>query len=136
MSIGHGGDVRTDQILIPVLIYDDETIEYKNTFLATHVDIAPTIVDRLGLPVPKSWEGKSLLSEDPKEFSFHQMGEFAAIIHRKGSKLYKYIASSKSEEEELYELASDLWEEVNLIGTIDQDYLNMLRNQMRTFKGK
>ena len=134
MSTGHGRDLYTDQILIPLLIYDDEKIDYKNTFLATHVDIAPTIVDRLGLPIPGSWEGRSLLSENPKEFSFHQVNEVFAVIHKKGDEVYKYISSAEKGGE-LYELTRDLWEEANLVETIDPEYLDLLRAQMTMFNG-
>ncbi|HSP83438.1 MAG TPA: sulfatase-like hydrolase/transferase, partial [Gillisia sp.] len=59
-KFGHSRSIYTDQILTPILIYDPEKVEYKNTSYATLVDIAPTIVDRIGLPVPDSWEGVSL----------------------------------------------------------------------------
>ena len=72
-EFGHVKNIYTDQILIPILIYDSEKVQYKNTKYATSVDIAPTIVDRLGLPIPESWEGNSLLSKETREFTYHQM---------------------------------------------------------------
>ena len=74
-EFGHSRNIYTDQILTPILIYDSENVEYKNTSYATLVDIAPTIVDRLGLPVPESWEGVSLFSEENnRQLTHRQQG--------------------------------------------------------------
>ena len=88
-EFGHVKNVYTDQILIPILIYDTDKLQYKNLIYATSVDIAPTIIDRLGLPIPESWEGKSLLSDDNREFKFNQMGNNYDIINKKLKFLFK-----------------------------------------------
>ena len=132
-EFSHGKNVYTDQILIPILIYDSDTVQYKNTKYATSLDIAPTIVDRLGLPIPESWEGNSLFSENPSEFTFHQIREHYAVIHTKENLRFKYVYNSKKQEEELYDLNTDLYEAKNIIDSVDKQYLNSLRNQLSEF---
>lgn len=56
----HGGSVHPKLITIPFLIYDSNRNWYKNLKAATLKDVAPTIADRLGYPVPACWEGYSL----------------------------------------------------------------------------
>ncbi|ARV06048.1 hypothetical protein BTO04_04730 [Polaribacter sp. SA4-10] len=129
-EFGHGRNVYTDKILIPTLIYDTDTVQYKNTDYATSVDIAPTIVDRLGLPIPESWEGNSLFSKENREFTFHQMSENYAIIHTKDNFRFKYVYNNKTQEEELFELKTDLYETNNIIDSMKIKYLNSLRNQL------
>lgn len=134
-EFGHSRGVYTDQILTPILIYDPENVEYSNMSYATLVDIAPTIVDRLGLPVPDSWEGVSLFSEKfNRQLTYHQQqSEKFAIIHSKEGKRYKLLYDSKTGKQELYELNSDLYETNNIIDSLDMEYVNTLRWYMQEF---
>lgn len=133
-KFGHSRSIYSDQILTPILIYDPEKVEYKNTSYATLVDIAPTIVDRLGLPVPDSWEGVSLFSkENNRELTFHQQEEHYAIIHSKEDMRYKLVYDSKTGKQELFELNKDLYETTNIIDSLDMDYVNNLRWYMTEF---
>ncbi len=133
---GHTINTYTDHLLIPILIYDTDKVAYKNTKYATTVDIAPTIVDRLGLPIPETWEGESLLHEKEKEFSFHQMNHYYAIIQCKNNSLIKYMYNHKTKKEEVYDLKKDLYEKENLIDIIDNNQLNTFREKLSFFKLK
>lgn len=133
-KFGHSRNIYTDQILTPILIYDSENVEYKNTSYATLLDIAPTIVDRIGLPVPDSWEGVSLFSEeDNKQLTYHQQGNHYAIIHSKEDMRYKLLYDSRTGKQELYELNRDLYETTNLIDSLDIEYVNTIRWYMKEF---
>ncbi|MCP9200874.1 sulfatase-like hydrolase/transferase [Gramella sp. GC03-9] len=133
-EFGHSRDLSTQQLLTPILIYDPEDVEYKNTRYASLIDIAPTIVDRLGLPIPEPWEGVSLYSEeDNRQLTYHQQDERYAIIHKNGDLRYKLIYDRKTKKQELYELNSDLYETTNIIDSLDVDYLNNLRWYMNEF---
>ena len=71
------------------------------------VDIAPTILDRLGLPIPASWEGESLLPPSPQRFTHHQtyfLPNRFAVLYRDGDSLFKFIATPQYGKEELYDL--------------------------------
>ena len=133
-NFGHSRSIYTDQILTPILIYDPENVKYQNTSYATLLDIAPTIVDRLGLPIPETWEGVSLYSEKfNNELTYHQQNNQYAIIHSKDDKRYKLIYDSRTGEQELYELNTDLYETNNLIDSLDVEYVNTLRWYMNEF---
>lgn len=133
-KFGHSHNIYTDQLLTPILIYDPENVEYKNTSYATLLDIAPTVVDRLGLPVPDSWEGVSLFSEENnRQLTYHQQGDQYAIIHSKEDNRYKLIYDSRTEKQELYDLNNDLYETTNLIDSLDLEYVNSLRWYMNEF---
>jgi arylsulfatase A-like enzyme len=100
-----------------MLIVDEPGIVYKNLSSALQLDVAPTIVDRLSLPVPKTWRRQTLLSADQRQVSFHYRGFEAgerAVIYRQGDKVWKYIRHTITPREELYELRSDPREERNL----------------------
>jgi glucan phosphoethanolaminetransferase (alkaline phosphatase superfamily) len=56
----HGGSIHPGLLNIPMLISDPDTSWYRNQEMTTLLDVAPSIVERLGLPVPACWEGRSL----------------------------------------------------------------------------
>jgi membrane-anchored protein YejM (alkaline phosphatase superfamily) len=111
----HGWNLYNEDIRIPLLLYDAPPASYRNLAYATQVDIAPTILDRLGLPIPASWEGRSLLAPTIKQFSFHQtyfLPNRFAVLDRTDDALFKYIATPQYGKEELYDLTHDLGEVV------------------------
>jgi Sulfatase len=131
----HGWDLYNEDIRIPLLLYDAPATTYKNLAFATQVDIAPTILDRLGLPIPASWQGRSLLAPTVKRFSVHQtyfLPNRFAVLYRADHALFKYIATPQDGKEELYDLTHDLGEGHNLAP--DQSALvALLRDKLRTY---
>jgi hypothetical protein len=136
-NYAHSKNLYQEDIRIPILFYDDTQFPYANLEFATQLDVAPTIVDRLGLPIPSCWEGASLLEASTKSYSYHQTRTrkvCRAVIHRTEEKLYKYLRwgnlETPPEKEELYELSSDPEERLNLIPTVDVQIMRGLRQNM------
>jgi arylsulfatase A-like enzyme len=131
----HGWDLYNEDIRIPLLLYDAPPATYANLAFATQVDIAPTILDRLGLPIPDSWDGRSLLSPTVKRFSFHQtyfVPNRFAVLYRADNGLFKYIATPQYRQEELYDLARDPHELQNDAGA-QSPLLELFRDKLRTY---
>ena len=109
---------------------------YPDLAFAAQVDIAPTILDRLGLPIPDSWEGQSLLAPMARRYTYHQTYFFPnrfAVIDRDGPALFKFIATPQYGDEELYDLDRDLHEAHNLVA--EQPALAArLRDKVRTYR--
>lgn len=131
---GHSFTVNTNQTLIPILIYDPEKVTYTNTNYATTIDIAPTIIDRLGLPIPKTWEGNSLYTRQIKTYTYHQMGEYYAIIHTQNNQQWKYLFNAQTKEESLYDLNKDLYQTQNCIKTANPNFINKMRTHLSHFR--
>jgi len=131
----HGWHLYNEDIRIPLLLYDAPAARYTNLAFATQVDIAPTILDRLGLPIPASWEGQSLLAPTAKRFSLHQtyfLPNRFAVLYRADDALFKFIATPQYGKEELYDLTHDLGEGRNLVA--DQPAVaTLLRDKLRTY---
>ncbi len=131
---GHVHHLYQAQMRIPILIYDEAKVRYANLKLATQIDIAPTLIDRLGLPIPACWEGMSLLKPDVRECSYHYASprlERYAVLYKTDKALYKYIHLKDDEEEQLYELMSDPEEKKNLLLTADPALIETLRERCR-----
>ncbi|MFS8084239.1 MAG: sulfatase-like hydrolase/transferase [Acidobacteriota bacterium] len=131
---GHGHWLYQEFIRIPLLIYDESAFKYANLKFATQVDIAPTIVDRLGLAIPSCWEGTSLLNPNIKTVSTHQTGfskPCYAVLYRTDAAMYKYLYCSVGKKEEVYNLADDPGERNNLIDTVEPSLLQRLRTELQ-----
>jgi arylsulfatase A-like enzyme len=118
---GHTLSVYQETLHIPLLFMDaDSSGRYANLDFATQSDVAPTILERLGLPSPASWQGQSLVSGAPRTMSTHwtdRARPWHAVVYRTGGKTYKYMYVTQWArlKEELYELGSDPLETRNLI---------------------
>ncbi len=114
----HGWHLYNEDVRIPLLVYDAPHARYPDLTFAAQVDIAPTIVDRLGLPIPTSWEGESLLAPSRRRFTFHQtyfLPNRFAVLYRDDRALFKFIATPDYGKEELYDLTADRAEARNLV---------------------
>lgn len=116
--LGHSSSIYQEQLGIPVMIYDEPSVQYANLNFATQVDIAPTIIDRLGLKIPESWHGHSLLRPAGEWYNFHELrfgNPRQALTIQIGNKIYKYFSTASGQNEELFELNTDPTEKHNLI---------------------
>jgi glucan phosphoethanolaminetransferase (alkaline phosphatase superfamily) len=132
----HGWDLYNEDIRIPMLWYDTASTRYPDLSFAAQVDIAPTILDHLGLSIPASWDGQSLLEPRRQRFTRHQTYFFPnrfAVIYRNGHELFKYIATPEYKKEELYDLKADRHEERNLAGH-KPELVSVLREKVRAYR--
>ena len=133
----HGWNLYEEDIRIPMLLYDAPATTYPDLSFATQVDIAPTIVDRLGLPIPGSWEGRSLLAPSTTRITCHQtyfVPNRYAVVYRREDALFKFIATPQYGKEELYDLVHDRGEAHDL--TTEQPALAaLLREKARACRG-
>ncbi len=149
---GHVDWLYDPQVSVPLIIADDSLSLYHNLTLARHIDIAPTIIDRLGLPRPQSWMGLSLLQPTIAPYSYHETGQtnletgkakYMTLYYqdssgavstlpfgegRGGVAIYKYIYTAGYREEELYELISDPAELHNIAAT-NKDMIEKMRRK-------
>jgi glucan phosphoethanolaminetransferase (alkaline phosphatase superfamily) len=131
---GHGHWLYQEFIRIPLLIYDDPAFKYANLKFATQIDVAPTIVDRLGLSVPGCWQGASLLDPNIKTVTVHQTGlskPCYAVLYRTDAAMYKYMFCSVGQKEEMYNLTNDPGERNNLIDTAEPSLLQLMRTELQ-----
>jgi membrane-anchored protein YejM (alkaline phosphatase superfamily) len=134
----HGWHLYNEDIRIPLLFYDapaSPTKTYPDLTFGTQVDIAPTILDRVGLPIPESWEGQSLLAPTAERFTYHQtyfLPNRFAVIYRDGDKLFKFIATPQYGKEELYDLRKDAKEAHSLVDE-QRQLAALLRDKVRSY---
>jgi glucan phosphoethanolaminetransferase (alkaline phosphatase superfamily) len=134
---GHILWLYQELITIPMLIYDESAVEYHGLAYATQLDVAPTIVDRLGLPIPEQWEGVSLLRETAPRQTVHQTRlskPCFAILDYEPTQTYKYMRCDESGREELYDLTQDPGEQHDLMWKNDQALLGKFRAALEDWR--
>jgi len=145
---GHVDWLYDPQVSVPLIIYDDSLALYHNLTFARHIDIAPTIIERLHLAIPQSWMGRSLLNSRVAPYSYHETGKNGLetklakymIVSYEDSDtvqyqpipkaIYKYIFTAGFKQEELYELISDPAESNNL-ASIQKGILTHMRDKAK-----
>jgi glucan phosphoethanolaminetransferase (alkaline phosphatase superfamily) len=124
--IGHASSVREEQLRIPLLLIDfDKNAKLSgvgNQFFS-QVDIAPTVLQDLGIATPNTWRGKSIQlassTNGPPEITFFQMHNNIGLYdHRQSNSLWKYWINLHSNQEFAFNLSTDPRESDNLISSV------------------
>lgn len=118
-------------IRVPLIVHDPRAPEHagaRPTGMALNIDVAPTLLELAGLPVPDSMQGRSLLpllgglvpGGWRTDFFVEHLMAHPQIAKHEGvrAERYKYARYFEQEPvfEELYDLESDPLEAVNLAG--------------------
>jgi arylsulfatase A-like enzyme len=113
---GHGFTVYEEEVRVPLMIWNPRLFNgsSRSEAIGTHVDLAPTILDLVGLPSPKNWDGRSLFDplRAPRAFLFAAAwGQYLLGVRDRDN---KYSYDARTGREELYNLKSDPDEQSNL----------------------
>lgn len=129
---GHAKNLAREELAIPVMFLDSAPVPHLDTL--RQKDIAPTILGRLGLPVPPSWDGVSLYAGPAGPVAYHQLLDHYGITRTisPASRL-KYTYDANRHREELYDIAADPAEADNLITRIPPQELDAFRQELRRF---
>ena len=89
---------------------------------ASQVDIAPTVLSHLGMPIPPTWSGSPLQSRaasSEHQIFFQQNAEFGLVERKQDGRTWKYWMDAQSGQEFAFELERDPLETKNLAAEID-----------------
>jgi arylsulfatase A-like enzyme len=107
-TFGHGRTAYEEDVHVPLLFWYPRI--YKTATRAdtvgSHVDLAPTIAELVGLPPAPDWQGRSLFdtAHSPRAYFYSADDEFTLGI-REGN--WKYIFNLRDGIQELYDLHLD-----------------------------
>ncbi len=127
--LGHGHDLYAPSIDVPLVVHDRTFSGTRRVPYASHVDIAPTVAECVGVDAPASWEGHSLIAAQ-RAYSFHQtthLQPLLAVVWRTTDGTFKYIVDTKTGSESLYELGHDPHETVDALAATDPAIVAALR---------
>jgi arylsulfatase A-like enzyme len=122
----HGTALYQESMNVPLILWsprlfhrgdggdpDEKSDQLISEEVASHVDVNPTILDLLGVPLPGMWQGSSLFdpTRSPRCYFTCNTGNLLLGL-RDGDE--KYIYNMTLASEELYNLATDPTEQTNL----------------------
>jgi glucan phosphoethanolaminetransferase (alkaline phosphatase superfamily) len=107
----HANSVREEVLRIPLLMisygYEPERPLLPRAAPA-QVDIAPTILAELGLPVPRTWAGRALQGPPETDFVYFEgHGNFGLIDRRDPAHTWKYWVHARTGAEYAFDLSTD-----------------------------
>ena len=137
--LGHGGTVYQEMIRVPLLIKLPFRSNRRGIALAQNVetmDVMPTILEVLRLPVPGFFQGKSLMPLMLKGGKQNTRTVFSEVLSGKLlgaiNNNHKYIYSGQTGKEELYDIRVDPGETKDLSQT-SLDLLKKFRQERSSF---
>ena len=110
----HGESLYEEEIRIPLILVNPLLgAERRSSTLGGLVDVAPTVMDVLQLPVPGVWQGRSLFADRrPDRVYFSAAYRDVLAGYREGDR--KYILNDTRNRLEVYDLAADPGERADL----------------------
>ena len=114
-SYHQGRTVYEEDVHVPLMVWYPR--KYKAAarvpVVGSHVDLAPTIAELVGLPAAPDWQGRSLFDErHPGRAYFYVAEDHFRLAVREAN--WKYIYSVRDGREELYDLQTDPLEQRNV----------------------
>ncbi len=122
----HGSSLYDEQVRVPLIIGAPGLKPGVVNTPAQLVDVAPTMMRLLGLRIPRSMHGRSLVGEllgrgDPEGTAFSEVHTKKMVRHRDWKLIHDYRRSTY----ELYDLRGDPGERRNLIGSRPREAAQM-----------
>ena len=141
---GHWQNLYEPEVRIPMLFIESAIAPDSPMPFASQIDLAPTLLARLGLPLPTSWEGHSLLRSSstpaslpepsPPAFRTYLIatppGKWRGVVDVRDGVRYKYLFDAHDPthlQEHLFDLSADPDETRDLLGVAPQSLLDDLR---------
>jgi glucan phosphoethanolaminetransferase (alkaline phosphatase superfamily) len=130
----HMNSVREEVLRIPLLLiahgYTPELPLLPRPAPA-QVDIAPTLLTELGLPIPATWQGRPLQAGSADDFIyFESSGNFGLIDRRDPARIMKYWANAQTGREQAFDLSADPHEQRDLLADVASGTLLAWRAQV------
>jgi arylsulfatase A-like enzyme len=117
----HGDDVNLTGTQVPLIIYDPRSTRGHEVLTAPiqHIDLMPTIMEMLHLPIPRQAQGKSIVkmmqgADDGKDrMAVTVLGDDSLVAITSGDG-WRLLVDRNTGERELYDVSVDREERVNL----------------------
>jgi glucan phosphoethanolaminetransferase (alkaline phosphatase superfamily) len=127
----HANSVREEVLNVPLILipfgYETAAGTPARRYPA-QVDIAPTLLDEMGLPVPRTWIGRDLNSAAGLPLTYFEEHAFAGLIdHRDATHVWKYWTDRKTGVDHIFDLSVDPHEYAEMRDALPPTMLAQLR---------
>ena len=119
-NFGHTLYIYEENVRVPLVIFAPglTTAQRRVSHLASVIDIAPTVLDLLGLDVPSAYQGASLLRTQPSSALFYT--DYATRLVGLREERWKFIYEFESDRLSLFNVERDPKETIDLSATFPE----------------
>jgi len=114
----HRNGVLNVQLRIPLVMLTFGQVRIapgRDSALLSQIDIAPTLADAFGMPIPASWDGRPLRLVQPEREIYFAQADLQGLLEQQADgRIYKYWVDRRKIAEYAYELTSDPGERSNI----------------------
>jgi lipoteichoic acid synthase len=131
---GHGFRLYDEGVRVPLMIWSPALFAQgrRDATVGGHVDVAPTVLDVLGVEAPAEWEGRSLFARArPPRVYFYAANDHYLLGVREGD--LKYVYNATRGRDELFDLVRDPDERHNLAAA-HPEVCRRLRQRLAAWK--
>jgi phosphoglycerol transferase MdoB-like AlkP superfamily enzyme len=112
---GHGARVYQEGVNVPFILWNPRLYPkgQRAATIGGHVDVNPTLLDVMGLPPVKSWQGRSLFDPGraPRTYFYAANDDYLFGVREAN---WKYIYNATRAKDELYDLGADPTEQADV----------------------
>ena len=130
--LGHGWRPYEPVVRIPLLIYDSAGFKYPAHNLTSQVDIAATLLQRAGIPIPRNWSGMPLSLPAQRRSAILDSPEVDGLVYNADGVLFKYLRQKDQQQAWLFNLNQDPNEQTNLIESADPQLLRAMKEEFNS----
>ena len=105
----HSKSTYISETQIPLIISVKEKSMRK---IASQIDIAPTLINILKLPQPKTWEGTSIFNDSINKSIYQRQRNIYSIIWSEKKEIYQYVYYKKKSLFSLYNITKNNQNEI------------------------
>jgi len=112
---GHGAKLYQENVNVPLIVWNPKLFNPggRPKAIGGQVDLNPTVLDVLGVPAPKSWQGRSMLDpRRPQRAYFYAANDDYLLGMREND--WKYIYNATLGRDQLFNLQNDPQEQNNV----------------------
>ncbi len=134
--VSHGSAVYQEALEIPLVIASfggGTPFEADAQSVASQVDIAPTVLRELQIPIPSTWDGFPLQQGQSvdRDFVYFQQGLRVGLLDSRNSiSTWKYWVDLASREEFVFDLTADPEERSNLADVVPGELMASWRREV------
>lgn len=123
--VSHGVGVQEPTLHVPLLLarFGYQAPALSQHAVSSQIDIAPTILEELGIPAPTTWEGQPLQAPPADRVVYFQQATEAGLYENRGNQVLKYWRNFTTGREFVFDMNSDPAETKNLVGSIPENRL-------------
>lgn len=132
-TFGHLTSLAHTELNIPLWIRDDRLPHGRISF-ARQIDVGPTILESLGLPIPETWVGRPVHTAPQVQWSDHYVPDFRqkiAVIRHDEQSTIKYFFDRATGHESTFDLRQDPLERNDITHRLTLSQLEEMRQRAK-----